>query len=309
MCMRTADSKPDRTKSDCAGAIVCAFAAAVLYALSSPVSKYLLRFSSPTMMAAFLYLGAGTGIGILSVIRRDKRRTAGRLGRKDLPYVIGMIVLDIIAPVLLMRGLLLTNASTASMLNNFEIVATSLIALIVFRERISIRLWCGIAAVTIASILLSVTDFTSLQLSSGSLLILGACVCWGLENNCTRMISDRDTYEIVFIKGICSGAGSLVIALSIGDKVPDLLCVLVTLLLGFTAYGLSIFFYIRAQKVIGAAKTSAYYASSPFIGAFFSVLFLKETLDIPAVIGFLIMIPGTILVISDTMRNTREKSV
>ena len=109
---------------------------------------------------------------------------------KDLPYVIGMIVLDIIAPVLLMRGLLLTNASTASMFNNFEIVATSLIALIVFRERISIRLWCGIAAVTIASILLSVTDFTKpaavVRQSPDTW-----CMCLlGLENNCTRMISD-----------------------------------------------------------------------------------------------------------------------
>lgn len=165
--------------------IVWALLAAALYAISSPVSKVLLGDVSPTMMAALLYLGAGLGMLLLGVIRRQAGLGASeqRLTRKDLPYTVGMIALDIAAPICLMAGLATTTSANASLLNNFEIVATSLIALLVFREAISRRLWIAIGLITLSSLILSFEDASSLSFSSGSLLVLAACVCWGFENN------------------------------------------------------------------------------------------------------------------------------
>ena len=197
--------------------IVWALLAAALYAISSPVSKVLLGDVSPTMMAALLYLGAGLGMLLLGVIRRQAGLGASeqRLTRKDLPYTVGMIALDIAAPICLMAGLATTTSANASLLNNFEIVATSLIALLVFREAISRRLWIAIGLITLSSLILSFEDASSLSFSSGSLLVLAACVCWGFENNCTRMMSQSDPLEIVVLKGFGSGLGSLVIAFAV----------------------------------------------------------------------------------------------
>ncbi len=258
--------------------IALALLAAALYALNAPFSKLLLSEVQPTVMAGLLYLGAGFGMGAIALIRRQ----TGRIGREihltraDLPYVLAMILLDIAAPVCLMLGLNSTTAANASLLNNFEIVATALVALFVFREAISARLWLGILLVTLSCALLSFEDISSLQFSGGSLLVLLAAVCWGFENNCTRKLSSSDPLEIVLLKGIFSGGGSLVIGLCIGEELPALRFVLAALAVGFVAYGLSIYFYVYAQRVLGAARTSAYYAVAPFIAALLSLLIFRE---------------------------------
>ena len=141
----------------------------------------------------------------------------------------------------------------------------------------------------------------SFQFSVGSLLVLGAASCWGLENNCTRKISEKSTYQIVTIKGIFSGMGSLVTALIAGEQLPEFRYISAALVLGFVAYGLSIFTYIRAQKTLGAAKTSAYYAAAPFIGAFLSFVLVKESLSFQYLAALLIMIAGTVFVVRDTL--------
>lgn len=254
-----------------------AILAAALYALNAPLSKRLLQDIAPTTMAGLLYLGAGAGMFLLGLARRALGRPAGpQLSSRDLPYTIGMVLLDIAAPILLMAGLARTSPAHASLLNNFEIVATSLIALAVFHETIGQRLWLAIGLITLASMILSFEDASSLQFSSGSLLVLGACVCWGLENNCTRMISQSDPLEIVVIKGFGSGLGALGVAFALGEPLPPLHSLPAALLLGFVAYGLSIFFYVLAQRGLGAARTSAYYAVAPFIGAALSLVLFHE---------------------------------
>ena len=271
--------------------------AAALYALNSPLSKLLLKNVSSSMMAGLLYLGAGIGLVIVRLVQKGTgiARREKALARADLPYTVAMVVLDIAAPLSLMAGLTMTTAANASLLNNFEIVATSLIALVIFKENISGRLWAAISLVTLASIILSVEDAGSFRFSFGSLFVLLACVCWGFENNCTRKISDKDPLEIVVIKGFGSGIGSLVIAFAIGDRLPQLRYILCALLLGFVAYGLSIFFYIYAQRTLGAAKTSAYYAVAPFIGVLLSLLILQEAPRPSFWIALIIMAAGAYL--------------
>ena len=285
-------------------ATLYAIAAAALYANSSPLSKLLLQSVPPTMMAALLYLGAGIGLAAVGGLQRrtgaQKRELP--LAKRDMPFVVGMVLLDIAAPILLMIGLTMTSPANVSLLNNFEIVATSVIALCVFQEAISKRLWLAIGLVTLASLLLCVQDLRSFSLSLGSVFVLLASVCWGFENNCTRKISGKNPQQIVVIKGIGSGLGSLAIALSIGERLPAIAALLCALALGFVAYGLSILLYIYAQRELGAAKTSAYYAVSPFIGAALSLLIFAQQPSLSFVIALAIMIAGAYFASTDSPR-------
>lgn len=279
-------------------AAVFALLAALLYGLNIPLSKLLLSRVGPTMLAAFLYLGAGVGLFLYGRITREK---APHLTRKELPYTIGMVVLDIAAPILLMLGLKTTHSANASLLGNFEIVATSLIAFLFFREALSRRLVAAIGLVCGASLILSFEGADSLRFGSGSLLVLAAAYCWGLENNCTRMLSHKSSVEITTIKGIFSGLGSLLVALLLQEEFPEVRWILSAMALGFVAYGLSIHFYIQAQKELGAAKTSAYYAFAPFLGVLFSMVLLREEPNLPFYIGLGIMLCATVLMVKDTI--------
>ena len=284
-----------------------AILAAALYAINIPLSKILLQHVSPTMMAAFLYLGAGIGLFIYGKITKEQEHSES-LTKAELPYTIGMILLDIAAPILLMLGLGSTNSANASLLNNFEIVATSCIAFLIFKETLSQKLTFAIILVTIASITLSFEGKGSFQFNTGSLLVLAASCCWGLENNCTRMLSSKSSVQITTIKGLFSGLGSLIVAFIAGESIPEILWVIAVLLLGFVAYGLSINFYIKAQKHLGAAKTSAYYSIAPFLGVFFGIVLLNETPYIQFYIGLVIMIIAIVLMIKDTIEQKIEEA-
>ena len=129
-----------------------------------------------------------------------------------------------------------------------------------FKEKINFRLWLGILCITLSCMVLSFEDLSSLQFSYGSLLILLACVCWGFENNCTKKISSKDPLEIVLLKGIFSGLGSLLIGFIIGERITVLWSVFAVIGVGFVAYGLSIFFYVHAVHT----NTAAFYIIKPW---------------------------------------------
>ena len=286
-----------------------AILAAALYALNAPFSKELLAHTGPTMMAAFLYLGAGLGLLLYGLAGKALGHNAVRapLTRKELPYTLAMIVLDIAAPILLMLGITRTNSANVSLLNNFEIVATSLIALLIFKEHISRRLWLAIGLVTLASMILGFEGSGSLTFDVGSLFVLCACLCWGFENNCTRMLSSKSSVQITVIKGCFSGLGSLLVALLLREPLPALNWILCILLLGFVAYGLSINFYIMAQSHLGAAKTSAFYSIAPFLGVAFSMV-LGERPGVQFYLGLLVMVLATWLMIRDTLEVSPAES-
>ena len=294
--------------SGCTGrSVAFALAAAALYALSTPFSKVLLADVAPNMMAALLYLGAGAGMTMLS-LASGARGGAGevrgrRLERADAPYVAAMVVLDVAAPLLLMAGLFLSSAESVSLLNNFEIVATALIARLAFGERVGARTATGIGVISLACVLLS-WDAGARGFSVGSLLTLAACLCWGIENNCTNRLSDCDPVKVVVIKGWGSGAGALwgsgagalAVALCAGDALPTLVDAGLALLLGFVSYGLSIACYVRAQRDLGAARTSAFYAVNPFIGSALAFALFRTPLAPTFVLALVLMAVGTWLV-------------
>lgn len=212
-------------------AVIYALLAAVFYAINTPFSKILLHDVPATFMAAFLYMGAGFGVGIMYLFHIRKENKTERLTKKDLPYTIGMIVLDILAPIFLMLGISIGTASNASLLGNFEIVV---------------------------------------------------------------------------LKGVFSGGGSFLIAMVKGEQLPDVRYILSAMILGFVAYGLSIFLYIRAQRDLGASKTSAYYAIAPFIGAFLAFIVHGERLTWVYFIALVLMLTGSVYVVYDTIVNHQD---
>ena len=184
-------------------AVLYAILAAALYAINIPISKILLLQVPPTTMAALLYLGAGLGLFICGLFSKKSAENEP-LTKHELPYTLAMIFLDILAPIFLMLGVKLTSPANASLLNNFEIVATSMIAFLVFKESMSKQLSAAIILVTLASAALSFEGFDSFDFNKGSIYVLAAASCWGLENNCTRILSSKSSIQITTVKGIFS---------------------------------------------------------------------------------------------------------
>jgi drug/metabolite transporter (DMT)-like permease len=280
-------------------AIGMALLAALLYGVSAPIAKRLLDDLTPILLAALLYLGAGIGMAVVQVLKNQRRKPSkeATIAKSDAWYVAGMILLDVAAPIFLLFGLNLTTAANAALLNNFEIVATTLFALFVFREAIGKRMWLAIVLITSASILLTINDLSAFTFSLGSILVLAATVCWGLENNCTRMLSIKDPLQVVVLKGFGAGIGALAIALFVGVGEIRLGAVAIALLLGFVAYGMSIFFYISAQRHLGAARTSAYYAAAPFIGVLISWALFDVSLTVTFFAALVLMLFGAYLAV------------
>lgn len=285
-------------------ATLFALAAAALYACATPLSKRLLESLPPVLLAGLLYLGAGVGAALLLFFGTKHEKPVGivAFSREEMPYVVAMVLLDVLAPILLLFGLRSASAASASLLNNFEIVATVLIALLVFRESISPLLWIAVALITLGSCLLTFDASAPFTFSGGSILVLLATVCWGLENNCTRKLSQNNPILIVAIKGLGSGLVSLMIGLVIGERFSGMALVLLAMLTGFFTYGISIACYIRAQRTLGAAKTSAYYAAAPFIGAALSFALLGERANGLFLVALLFMGAGALLTALDHAR-------
>ena len=283
-------------------AILYAILAAIFYGFGTPLAKLLLLHISPYLMSSLLYFGAGIGMFFVVLFSKTQRKSKAinEFKKKDLKYIVLMLALDIIAPILLMLGLTTTNASIVSLLNNFEIVFTAIIAMLFFKEFVGRKMWIAIFFIVLAGILLSFEDYAKFHISIGALLVLGASLCWGLENNCTRMLSNGNPLHVVIIKGLGSGLGSLIIAVAVNQTSALWYFILLALLLGFFSYGLSLYFYISAQRHLGAARTSAFYSIAPFVGSIFSFIVLQESLSIAFGIAFILMILGTYLSIKES---------
>lgn len=281
--------------------IFLAVIAASLYALSIPISKILLGYVPSIMMAAFLYIGAGVGVFLIIATKKlfNLKRKEEHLTKKEIPYIIILIIFDIVAPISLMLGLQSTTAANASLLNTFEIVITSLIAFFIFKTKIHSRVWAGIVLITVSSIILSLKNVNDLSFSYGSLLVLLSCICWGFENNITKKISTKNPKEIVMIKDIFAGFGSLIIALLMGERSNAYWAILITMLLGFVAYGLSSMAYIYSQRTLGAPKTSIYYAVAPFVGVILSFLIFRDKIGLAYIVALIIMLIGAWLAASN----------
>jgi drug/metabolite transporter (DMT)-like permease len=287
--------------------ILQALLAALFFGASAPIAKLLLGDNiAPIYLAAFLYLGSGTGTFLVRLTQRMRGKEAeADIKKPDVKWLAGAIISGgILAPIILMISLQNTPASTASLLLNFEGVATTLIALLFFKEAISRRAWTAILVITLASIFLSANFKDGFGLSLGALGIILACVLWGVDNNFTRNISGKDPLAIVAWKGLVAGTFSFFLALFLGNKLPSATTIIGTLLLGFVSYGLSTMLFIRSMRGLGAARTSALYGTAPLAGVVLSIFIFGEFPSFLFIIAAILMIGGALLLINEEHSHT-----
>ena len=267
-----------------------ALGSAVLFGLLTPASSLLLGAVSPFMLAALLYLGTGVGMGVVAAARHLRGfQNEAQLGRKDLPWLaLAVGAGGIVAPVLLMVGLARSSASVSSLLLNVEGLATLAIAWLLYKENVDRKLFMGALAILAGAMLLTTSSGT-MSSDAGAPFIIAACIFWGLDNNFTRKISAADPVIISTVKGLVGGITNLVAALAVGEALPSLTTVAGVGLLGFACIGMSLTMFILALRHLGTARTGAYYALAPFIGALLSVSFLHEPLTLKLLIAALLM--------------------
>lgn len=280
-----------------------AILAAMLFGISAPISKVLLGNIDPVPLASFLYLGSGTGLFFYQLLMKrvtHQSDNEASLSRRDVPWLSGAIISGgVIAPVILMISLQKTPASTASLLLNFEGVATTLIALLVFKENIGKRAGIAIGLITLSSIILSWDFSNQWGISLGASGIILACIFWGIDNNLTRNISSKNPFTITIIKGICAGLFNLVLSFILQAHIPGFKVILGSMLLGFFSYGLSIVLFVLAMRNLGSARTSAFFGTAPFIGAALSFFIYRSLPNNMFIIALPIMILGSILLLRD----------
>ncbi|GLC29271.1 DMT family transporter [Clostridium omnivorum] len=283
--------------------MIQALLAAALFGASAPLSKILLGHIEPIPLAAFLYLGSGVGMILyrlaIKIIKKNKDNEAPLI-KKDYPWLLGAVIFGgVIAPIILMYSLKITPASTAALLLNFESIATTIIAAGVFKEAIGKRSLMAILFITAASIILSWDFSNQWGLSIGTLGILAACICWGIDNNFTRNISSKNPFTIVTIKGFGAGFFSLILTLITGSMFPSIETVVKAMLLGCFSYGFSIVLFVLAMRNLGSARTSALFGTSPFIGVILAFILLREIPTVMFLVSLPIMIFGTVLLLKE----------
>ncbi|MEN4919010.1 EamA family transporter [Achromobacter spanius] len=259
-----------------------ALAAALLFGASTPLAKTLVEGVAPLLLAGLLYLGSGLGLGILLALRHIVRTKDPadapvlRIPRSDLPWLAGAIIAGgVLGPALLMLGLTQTSGASASLLLNVEGVLTAIIAWGVFKENADRQIVLGMIAIVLGGVLLS-WEPGGAALSLGALLIVGACLCWAVDNNLTRRVASNDAMLIAGIKGLAAGAVSTTLALLGGAELPPIAVVGASLAVGFLGYGLSLTLFVLALRTLGTARTGAYFSVAPLFGVAISFILWPE---------------------------------
>jgi drug/metabolite transporter (DMT)-like permease len=287
-----------------------ALAAALLFGLSPPLAKLLIGQTNPHLLAGLLYIGSGLGLSVVLLGRRivaPESNTRPRITRGEWGWLGGAIFFGgVLAPVLLMTGLAHTEAARASLLLNLEGVFTALIAWGIFREGVNRRVATGFALILLGGVAISWTSGTGLHVSPAALLIVGACACWGIDNNFTRKVAHADAFTTAALKGMVAGAVNVLLARAMGAEFPPAGSILAALALGFISYGLSLVFFIVGLRHVGAARTGAYFSTAPFIGAVVAGVFLHERLTVNVWVAGALMATGVWLHLTESREQTER---
>lgn len=267
-------------------------ASALLFGAATPLSKELLEPLGGLALAGLLYLGAAIAVLPFCFTRTgEKRRSSKQLG-----YLLGAILFGgVVGPVLLLFGLAKSSAASVALLLNLEAVATALLAWVLFREYIGRRTWMAVLLVVSAGVILSSGDFAA-EIVPG-LLVAGACVCWGLDNNFTSLIDGYSPAQSTFVKGIVAGSLNLLLAVFLSSPTWSYQVVLVALAVGALCYGASITLYIRGAQQLGATRSQLLFSFAPFVGVLGAWLYLGEEVLGEQIAAGLLMMVGALLLI------------
>jgi drug/metabolite transporter (DMT)-like permease len=264
-----------------------ALLSALLFGVSTPLAKMLLRDIDPWMLAGLLYLGSGLGLGVVKVVVRllgsGARSEAVIRGGGWMWLALATLSGGIIGPVLLMVGLTHTSATSAALLLNLEGVLTALLAWFVFRENFDRRIALGMAAIVAGGFVLASGGPLTFSAVLGPVMIVGACLAWAVDNNLTRKVSQTDPAQIALLKGCVAGVVNVGIAFGLGSALPPLGVLGVAVVVGFAGYGVSLVLFVVALRHIGTARTGAYFSLAPFFGGSIAVLVLGEPVTVQIV--------------------------
>ncbi|MEE8340758.1 MAG: DMT family transporter [Candidatus Neomarinimicrobiota bacterium] len=267
--------------------IVIAIISAILFGVSTPLSKYLLTYFNEFQLAGLLYIGAACGT-LPSIILKWKTEPLKIVDKKNTKYILGSIGFGgILGSVFLLFGLGYSQASSVSLWLNLELVATAILGVIFFKDHLDRNTWIGIIITLCAGILLTYNEGNSGLIAI--VFISMACICWGLDNHFTALIDGINANQITFIKGVVAGFVNLMIGTAIGGHLPQYQIILGAVILGVFAYGISIVLYIKSAQHLGATRSQVIFSSAPFFGFLSSWLILSENIGIIQIITALLM--------------------
>lgn len=284
--------------------LLYAIGSALLFGASPPFAKHLVNDIPPVALAGFLYIGAFCGLTLYIIARkifagrRTEEQKAVALGKKDLPWLLGAVLFGgVIAPITLMFGLTMVSGFAASLLLNLEGIATAVIAIVLFREHAGRQIWLALVCMTCAGVFLTWESETNSFNLVGPLLVVIAMLGWGVDNNLTRHISDKDPIQIALIKGLVAGAISLSLVAFSGAALFFDTSVLYALVLGAFSYGLSLVFFIKALEGLGSSRTGAFFSFAPFVGALISLVVFLESTEWVMIPAAVFMVGGVLLLL------------
>ena len=285
---------------------VAGLAAAVTFGASAPFTAAFAGGGSPLFIAGLLYGGAAIVLVPIAIVRLVRRR-ATLPARRDLGTLAVITVLGgMVAPVLLVVGLERLSSSVASLLLNFEAVATVTIGVVAFREHLGRRGWVALGLVVAGGGLLVGAPAGSFDLP-GAAAIAGACACWGIDNNLSRRLALHDVFVISGAKALGAATPMLVLALAT-DRMDGSPVIAGLLLVGIIGFGCSIGLDLFALRQLGATREAVLFATAPFVGAAVG-LALGEPLGWAGLGAGVLMAAGVALLVREDHDHTHHHEV
>lgn len=243
-----------------------ALLAALAFGITTPLIQRFGRGVGSVPTAALLY--AGAAIASLDPFRLSRGREAPVRRPHLLRLTAVALVGAVFAPICLTWGLQHANATSASLLLNFEALFTVVLAWCFYREAIGGRVGLALAAMAAGGTLLVLGGGSAVGgfgLGAGAVVL--ATFGWALDNTLARPLADLSPTQVVKWKGVLGASFSAVLALALKQSFPRPVPLLELLACGATGYGLSLRLYLRAQREMGAARTGSIFAVAPFVGA------------------------------------------
>lgn len=275
-----------------------ALLAAVFFGVSTPLVQRFGAGVGAFTTAALLYLGAAL-VGTLS--RRGVEREA-RLARTDLPRLLAIAAFGaVIGPVALAWGLQRTSGTSASLMLTLEALFTAVLAWRLYREPIAGRVWLALLLLLAGGTVL-ILD----QALDGEARLLGllavalATASWGVDNALSRALAERDPGQVVLAKALLGCGATALLAFVAREPVPSLGAALALVAIGAVGYGLSLRFYLLAQRAFGAARTGSVFAFAPFIGAALAIGLGDRSFTTLMLLGSLLMLAGVVLHLAES---------
>jgi len=274
-----------------------ALLAAVLFGMSPVACKAFVGQMPASLLAGLLYMGSGLGLTWVALRQPTPFYTVlATLPRRQWVNLVGAILCGgVAAPLFLAYGICSGTAAEVSLLLNFEAVATTLLAWLIFREQIGYWVWVGKILIIGASAFVVLTRSGSLRFSIAGLSVIVACVFWGIDNNLTRELETMPASLLACMKGWIAGTFNVLLSLVLFKSQVTVFQVSGVLAVGALSYGASLVLFIYALREIGSARTSTLFASGPFIGMLLSVAVFGEHPTVEYWVAALVMLSGMLL--------------